>query len=372
MRAFLAVLRNEALQLSRDVWYLLLMTFGAMVTLLTLAYTLSTDVEGVVTLVVDLDRGRHSRTLIRSLDNDGFFALEMALCRDEAERRLQQGSADVAVLIPAGYSERIDRGEAVSLPVLIDGSAPGVAELAASRIVTLVDVSAQRLIVERMARSGLLVTMPLDFRPRVRYNSDLKTVVSVAPALMGVVLIVPAVGAAGALGRERERGSFEMVISTPLGRWPLLLGRICPYIIVGLFDIGLFTALGYLVFDVPLRGNLGLFVLLGIIYILATASSGVLIAQFLPTQHSAMIVTFMLFGITPVYLSNIFFPVSSMPAWLQLESALLPATHFTTIARAILLKGVGWEVLWPNALALLVTGVVMSVLAYLRFQKKLT
>jgi ABC-2 type transport system permease protein len=213
---------------------------------------------------------------------------------------------------------------------------------------------------------------PLEFRPRVRYNADLKSIVSVVPGLMAIVLTVPAVGAASAFARERERGSFEMVISTPLGRWPLLLGRAFPYVLIGLLDIGVFVAIGYFVFGVPLRGSLGLFVLLSLIYIFATTTSGVFVAQFLHTQHTAMIVTFMLFGIVPFYLSDIFFPVSSMPTWLQWLSATQPATHFTAIARGIFLKGVGWDVVWPSGLILLAQGTVMSALAYLRFQKKLT
>jgi ABC-2 type transport system permease protein len=191
------------------------------------------------------------------------------------------------------------------------------------------------------------------------------------PGMMGIVLTVSAVGAASAVGRERERGSFEMLICTPLGRWPLLLGRIFPYLLIGIFNVAVFAVIGYLAFDVPARGSLGLFILMSAIYLFAITSAGVFIAQFLRTQHAAAIVTFMLFGIAPSYLSDIFFPVATMPAWLQMESALIPATHFTAIARGIFLKGVGLNVLWPNALTLLATGLVMSGLAYLRFQKKL-
>jgi ABC-2 type transport system permease protein len=162
-----------------------------------------------------------------------------------------------------------------------------------------------------------------------------------------------------------------VVASTPLGRWPLLLGRVFPYVLVGLLDIGIFTAIARLAFGVPLRGGLGLFVILGCVYIFATASSGVFIAQFSRSQHGAAIITFELFGIAPTYLSNIFFPVASMPLWLQWLSASLPATHFTAIARGIFLKGIGWEILWPNVLALLAIGALTSALAYARFRKKL-
>lgn len=371
MSAFLAVARNEMTQLYRDVWYLVLTTIGAMVTLITVAYTLSTDIEGVATLVVDLDKDRHTRRFIQSLANDEFFALEMVASRDEAEQRLQEGSAKVVIVIPTNYGRRINRGEAVQVQALIDGSEPSVAELACNHVSAIANNLSQQLIIEEMTRRGVLVPTSLDFRPRVRYNADLKTVVSVVPGLMALVLIVPAVGASSAFARERERGNFELVISTPLGRWPLLLGRVFPYVLIGLFDIGIFTVIGRFIFGLPLRGDLGLFVLSGLIYIFATASMGVFIAQFLHTQHTAAIATFMLFGVTPMYLSDIFFPVSSMPAWLQWQSFLLPATHFTVITRGVFLKGVGWDILWPNGLMMLTSGVVMSVLAYLRFQKKL-
>lgn len=376
MRAFLAVVRNEITQILRDKWYLLLLTVGGVSTLVTLAYTLSTDIEGVRTLVVNLDTGQHGRRFVQGLANDRFFEIEVATQREEAERRLQDGSAKAVVIIPADYSRRVERGEAAQVQVLIDGSQPDVAVLTRNHASAVASSISRQLVVETMAQRGIPAAGTIEFRPRVeynariRYNADLKTVVSVVPGLMGIVLIVPAVGASAAFARERERGSFEVVVSTPLGRWPLLLGRVFPYVLVGLLDIGIFTAIARFAFGVPLRGGLGLFVVLGCAYIFATASSGVFIAQFSRSQHGAAIITFELFGIAPVYLSNIFFPVASMPLWLQWFSASLPATHFTAIARGVFLKGVGWEVLWPNATALLAMGALMSGLTYARFRKK--
>lgn len=371
MRAFLAVVRNEITQILRDKVYLFLLTVGGVSTLIMLVYTLSTDVKNVRTLVVDLDSGRHSPRFIQALDSDRFFSLEMAAGREEAERCLREGLVRVVVIIPADYSRSIDRGDTAHVQVLIDGSEPGVAILAESHVSAVAGSISQELVIEATERQEAVAVSGLGFRPRVRYNADLKTVVSVTPGLMGIVLIVPAVGAAAAFARERERGSFEMVACTPLGRWPLLLGRVVPYVLIGVFDIGIFTAIARFVFDVPLRGGVGLFIGLGCAYIFATASMGVFIAQFSRSQHGAVIITFELFGIAPSYLSNIFFPVASMPPWLQWVSALLPATHFTEIARGIFLKGVGWEVLWPNAAMLLAMGGLMSGLAYVRFQKKL-
>ncbi len=371
MRAWLVVARNEMTQLYRDGWYLLLLTVGAVGALLIMAYTLSTDIENVTTLVVDLDNSGSSRQFIQALANDSFFALEFAAGRDQAEQSLRAGLAKVIVIFPPGYNQQLKRGEAAHIQVIIDGTEPGVAEFARNHVSALANDLSRQLMVKEMGRQGVLASPLLTFQPRVRYNANLKTIVSVMPGLMSIVLSVSAVGTASAFARERERGNFEMLICTPLGRWPLLLGRIFPYLFIGLFDIAIFTIIGYLAFEMPIQGNLGLFLLLSLIYIFATVSAGVLVAQFLHTQHAAMVVTFMLFGIAPTYLADIFFPVASMPVWLKHQSTLMPATHFTVIARGIFLKQVGWDVLWPNGLVLLIFGLVMSGLAYLRFQKKL-
>ncbi len=371
MRAFWAVTRNEMRQLYRDMWQLFLFTIGSVASLIIMAYTMSTDIEGVTTLLVDLDRSRESRQFIQAVNNDTFFALNFAADRAEAEQRLQAGLAKAVIIIPADYGRSLSRGETAQAQVLLDGSEPGVTELARSHVSALANNLSQQRVIQAMTRRGQPPVALAGLEPRVRYNPRLKTIISVMPGMMGIVLTVSAVGAAAAFARERERGSFEMLICTPLGRWPLLLGRIFPYLLIGVFNVAVFAAIGYLAFNVPVQGSLGLFILMSAIYLFAITSTGVFIAQFLRTQHAATIVTFMLFGIAPSYLSDIFFPVATMPAWLQMESALMPATHFTAIARGIFLKGVGWEALWPNALTLLATGLVMSGLAYLRFQKKL-
>jgi ABC-2 type transport system permease protein len=375
VRAFLAVACNEITQILRDKVYLLLMTVGPMISLVTFAYTLSTDIEQVRTLVVNLDAGQQGRQFVQALVNDRFFELEMAAQREEAERRLQMGSARVVVVIPGDYSQNVDRGKPAQVQAIIDGSEPGVAVLARNHVVAAANSVSQQLIAEAVQsgaidQQAVVDVNKLEFRPRVRYNADLKAVIGVLPALMYAGLTVPAVGASAAFARERERGSFEVVASTPLGRWPLLLGRVFPYVLLGLFDIGIFAAIARFAFGLPQRGALALLVALGCVYIFATASIGVFIAQFLRTQHGAVIIMFELLGIMPMYLSDIFFPRVSMPAWLQGLSALLPVTHFNVIARGIFLKGVGWQVLWPNALAMLATGVVMSGLAYTCFRKK--
>jgi len=313
MSAFWAIVRNEMVQLYRDQWYLFLLTVGALTSLVIMAFTLSADIENVATIVVDLDRSRESRQFIQTVLNDDFFAVDFAPDRDYAEQQFKEGRAKVALIVPADYGRRIKRRETVQIQALIDGSIPGVAELARNHLAVLTNNHAQTLIGQELARQGITTIVLLTFQPRIRFNPQLKTIASVMPGLMSVVLAVAAVGAASAFGRERERGTLEMLICSPLGRWPLLLGRVIPYLLLGLFDVAVFALIGYFAFRVPMRGSLPLFILLSSAYLFAITSAGVFIAQFLHTQHAAMMVTFMLFGISPSYLSDIFFPVITMP-----------------------------------------------------------
>lgn len=370
MRALWVVVHNEITQLVRDVWYFLLMTLGATGTLLILAYTLSTDVEGVRTLVVDMSRTAESRGLIQTLRNEPFFQVRQIEDRAVAEREIQAGRAKIAVIIPPDYSQRLHQRQAIQIQAIVDGSEPGIAT-AANMYLNAISGAVAQKITRRNQNSGGVIPLSIDLKSRVAFNPQSKTIVSVFPGLIAIVLSVTSVGAAGALARERERGNFEMLICTPLGRLPLLLGRVIPYVIIGLLNIGLFIGIGMAAFRLPFEGDACLLILAGILYIFATAGAGIFMAQFLQTQYSAAIATFMLFGIAPTYLSDIFFPTQTMPVWLQWQSAGMPATHFNFIVRQVLLKGAGWESVWPGMLILLAMGLVMNTLAYLCFEKRL-
>lgn len=370
MRTLWVVIHNEATQLWRDVWYCLLMTVGAIGTLLILAYALSTDVEGVRTLVVDMSRTADSRRLIQTLRNEPFFRVEQVEERAVAEREIQAGRAKIAVIIPPDYRRRLQQWESAPIQAIVDGAEPGIATSASLYLNNIFGLPGQQTASGGGLSAGANLP-PIILKSRLAFNPQSRTIVSVFPGLIAIVLSVTSVGAAGALAREKERGNFEILICTPLGRLPLLLGRVIPYVIIGLLDIILFIGIGLVAFDLPFKGNAGLFLVAGILYIFATAGAGIFIAQFLQTQYSAAIATFMLFGIAPTYLSDIFFPTQTMPAWLQWQSEGMPATHFNFIARQILLKGAGWESVRPAMLILLGMGLLMNTLAYLFFEKRL-
>lgn len=369
MRSYLAVVKNELTQLFRDPWQMALLTIGAVATLIAMTYTMSSDLENVPLVVVDGDGGAYSRKLIDHLLADDFFEPGFSDSQEEAEELVRLGRASAAVVIPGGFSRDVYLGNHAGFLAIVDGSDPNTAEYASSHIKAI----ASYLHYEVMLRgrgAGLSPARP-QARLRYRYNPDMRGIHSMVPGLIGVVLTVSAIGAAMCLARERERGNLELLFGTPIGTFPMLMGRVTPYIFIGLADTAFFTLLGTLLFGVPFKGPIFDFFLLGTCYLLAIMGLGLLMGQLIHSQHGAMVASFMLLGIPPIYMSDIVFSIDGMPAWLQQQAYLLPATHFTIAARGVMLKGIGIETLWPHGLYMLAFGVVTNAVALLLFKNKL-
>ncbi len=375
MRRTLAVMNKEFKHILRDVRALVLLTAGAIALLVILAYTFSLDIDHVPTAVVDWDGSRQSRAYINAFANDRFFDIRFrAEHTDHMEQLVDSGQAKLAIVIPVGFGTKLARGETVAVRVVVDGSYPNMASQALSHVAALSQNFTLGLWQEALAQRGMdsaPLLRPLDIRVRVRYNPDLKTIYGVVPGLMSIVLAMPALSTALSIAREKETNTIEGLMVTPLSRVQLLTGKITPYILLGLFDVLLFTLIGIVGFGVPLRGGLPDLLLFSGIFLMANLSIGLLVSTLVNTQQAAMTITFILFVVPPWFLSGLFFPVESMPWWLQYVARSLPATHFVTIARGIFLKGVSVKMLWPNGLFLLVFGLALNGLAISRFRKKL-
>jgi len=366
MRVLLAVMAKELRHIRRDPWTLLLVTIGAMVLLMLLAYTFSIEVKGVPTAFWDADRSPQSRAYLDTLRNDDFFKLcYLAQSEDEASRLVTEGSAKVAVILPPGFGRKIKRGERAKLQVLVDGTAPNVA------IRALGHVHALTAHFPSAGSPSLEGPSPVELRVRTLYNPGVKMINGFVPGLMGLVLSMPALGAAISVAREKEQGTIEQLIVTPLRRWQLLVGKLAPHLLVGLVDVGAFTLIGMLCFGVPFRGNPFHFLLLALTFLLANLALALFISTLVGSQQAATVIAFLIFVIPAIFLSGLFFPRFNMPTWLQKESHLLPVTHFVIIARGVMLKGVGLETLWRNGLFLLGFASALMALATIRFKKKL-
>lgn len=362
-RTLYYLIKKEFIQLVRDRRMLPLLFIMPLIQLIAYGYIFSTDVKDLTTAVRDLDRTRASRELISSFTSTKYFEVtSTADSEDKIKELIEEGRIQVGINIPRGFSKRLERGERASVQVLIDGSDSNVASSALGY--------AGRIIASKVP--PIKRAPQLDTRIRVLYNPDLKSVNYMIPGVIGILLLmITTIITAAALVRERERGTLEQLVVMPIRRYELILGKILPYILVGLLNIGLAVVVGTLWFGVPLRGSVLLLFLLSIIFIFTTLGLGLLASTVSKTQQQAMWTAYFVM-LPSMLLSGLIFPIESMPRVIQYITYIIPLRYFLVIVRGIFLKGSGMDELWPQVLILGIYGLTIFGLSVMRFQKKLT
>lgn len=373
MTRLLAIAWKELVQLRRDR-----MTFGMMVglpimQLMLFGYAINTDIRHMPTLVYDQDRSVEARDFVARMSITGFYDV-VGHVHDyhEIERALRQGRARVAIVIPSEFGKSIRAGRAAQAQLVVDGSDP---QTVASAINTAVSLGAARsgeLSSLRLAQNGLLgPAQPLSIEPTTWYNPELKTAIFVVPGLVGVILTMTMIMFTSmAIVRERERGTLEQLIVSPIGRVELVVGKILPYIVIGYVQMSLILGAGRVVFHVPLQGSLALLYVLASVFIAANLALGMFFSTLAKTQQQAMQMSFF-FLLPNILLSGFVFPFEGMPVPAQLLAQALPLTHFLRIVRGITLKGAAFGDVRPEFLWLCVILVVLVALSSMRFSKKL-
>jgi ABC-2 type transport system permease protein len=375
MSGLFAVMRKEFRHLLRDPWALTTVTVGAALLMLLMAYTFSADIQHVPVVVMDGDRSPQSRAFLGQFAHDEFFrVVRWAEGYEEARRWVELARARAAVIVPAGFAEGMLAGEQVAVQIVVDGVDPNTAQQILGNAEALAANFSVRLLERRLSQAGLAAgrdSLPLEFRARALFNPNLKEVNSVLPGLMAIILAMPALSAALSLAREKEHGSLEGLMATPIRRYELLAGKVVPYLLVGLADVFLFTLIGIVVFGVPFRGSLGDLVLASGLFLLANVGIGLLISSLVRSQMAALVIAGLLFVMPPINEAGIFHPLYAMPPDARMQSLMWPATHFVIIARGIFLKGVGVHTFLADALYLLAVGLLLNGLAMWRLRKKL-
>jgi ABC-2 type transport system permease protein len=364
---------KELLQLRRDRLTLAMMGVMPIVLLLLFGYAINTDVRHTPTLVDDHDRSAESRDLTRRLEATGFFDIVGdAHGYDEIERALRSGRARAALVIPTRYSADLAAGATAHVQLVVDGSDPQIVGSAQNTAASLIETRAVEMRVEHLARLGSRVTPePIDLVPDILYNPDQRTAVYIVPGLIGVILTLTMVMlTAMALARERERGTLEQLIVSPVRPLELVVGKILPYVAIGYVQMTLILGFARVVFDVPIRGSIALLYALALVFIGASLAIGLFFSTLAQTQQQAMQMSFF-FLMPNILLSGFMFPFEAMPRPAQWLSQGLPLTHFLRIVRGIVLKGSRFdelriELLW---MACILLGLV--VFSSLRFRKKL-
>jgi ABC-2 type transport system permease protein len=372
MSGFLAVMRKEFRHVLRDPWALVGTTLGSVALMVLMSYAISADIEHIPIAVMDGDRTPQSRAYVQRFVNDAFFDVRYwARSHAEAVEWVRADRVKGAIVIPAGFAEALQQGELAPVQIVADGTEPNIALQIAGNAEALSGGYSVDLLEQRLSRAGMGAegASPFEFRVRTLYNPDLREINAFLPGLMAIVLAFPALSAALSLVREREQGSLESLVSTPIRRVQLLVGKAVPYLLIGLFDIIVLAGTGVFLFGVPFRGRLFDLMLLSTFFLMANLGIGLLISSVLRTQMAALIVGGLMF-MMPLTQSGLVAPLYTLPPDAQMQAMIWPATHYIIIARAIFLKGVGARGLVFHGLFLLALALLLNGLALWRFKKK--
>ena len=360
--------RKEFIQMRRDRLTLGIMVGIPVIQLLMFGFAIQTDVRHIPTVVLDESRTPASRDIIQAFENTGSFRIVGHVDERRAlDAAIARGDAQAGIVVPADYPRDLARGTTATVQVIVDASDPLSSTAALAAAAGVAQVRNLAILSAAAGRSH----PPLEARVRPRYNPGLRSPNYIVPGLVGVILTITMVlVTAMAIVRERERGTLEQLIVTPISKTELMLGKIAPYIGVGMVQMTAVLVLGRFVFDVPLTGNVLLLYAIALVFVVASLSLGLFVSTLVRTQQQAMQASFF-FVLPNILLSGFMFPRQAMPLVFQWLGALLPLTHFLKVLRGILLKGVGATELWQEMLLLVVFAVGLIALAVRRFQKTL-
>jgi ABC-2 type transport system permease protein len=345
--------------------------------LVVFGYAVDFDVDRVDTVVCDLDRSARSRELARGLAADGTFRI-VGPATDCAhpEADIRTGRADAAVVLPAGLARDLAGDRPVAVQVLVDGTDPVMGRFATNAATMLFQQASLPLVQERLARArsraGVEPAVP-SIRPVLRffYNPSLRSPVFMVPGVAAMILlVVTTIAAAMGLSREREIGTLEQVMVTPVRPWELLVGKLLPFVVLGAFDVLLVLAVGTWLFDVPMRGSLWLVALGTLLYLMSTVGIGLFVSTISRNQQQAFMAGFLIV-MPALLLSGVLTPVENMPQWIRPLTWINPVRYYVEILRGLLLRAASLHDLRGSFAALAIFGPLILGLAAARFRKRL-
>jgi ABC-2 type transport system permease protein len=371
----LSVMQKELRHILRDQISFILVTISPLLLLFTMGFAFSVDIKNVKVAFLDQDQSSMSRQYLAQLQSAEDLDLSyQASNYHQIERWFMADKIRAAVIIPQGFKDDLEKGRTVGLQVLVDGTDPNTAEHAIRHIVLPTESFATHWIADRLDQAGTPVEhlSPIDLRLSTWYNPSMRFTVGIIPALVAVVMSMPAMAATLAITREKEWGTLEGLITTPISRSELLVGKLMPYILTGLLSVVLCVAEAVFIFDVPFQGNLLLYLLLSVDFLFASLSIALMLSAIIHDQQAAMMASMMIFLFSGFFMSGLLLPLVSMGPLVKMESLMLPTTHFVMISRGMFTKGQGLGPLWGYAVALLGMGALFLLLSTLLFRKKLT
>ncbi len=365
---------KELLQVKRDKKMLVIIFMAPILQLIFLGYAANMDVNIVHTTIYDQDKTETSRNFIERLVETGYFKIDYyAKNYEEITDLLEDGKTLVAIVIPKDFEKKINRRETTQLQTLFEGSDASKASMALGYIQGVSTKFSQNLIMETKDKLGMKISLSGSLTPEVRvwYNPEMKSRIFMVPGILGLVLMISTISLMSmAIVREREIGTMEQLIVTPIKKYQLLLGKLIPFTMIGFVILLIVMIIMTQWFGITVRGNVLFLLFAAFLFILSNLGIGLFISTVSKTQQQAMMASVFALMMPMIYLSGFAFPIENMPKFFQYITYAIPLRYFITIIRGVVLKGIGFSSLWLETLILFGMGVSILVLSANRFSKK--
>ena len=376
MRRTYALMHKEFLHIVRDPRSLITALINPLLMLFLYGFGISTDISHVSLGVVDWSHSQQGADLVKAFTASGYFVETYHTARyADLGKALDNRRIQVGLVIPADFGRSVVSGRTTTLQVLLDGSDPTTANSVSGYISNIVGTYSANSLAVSIAGRGAKATAaaaPLAVQSRIWYNEDLLSIYFIVPGVVVIVLMTTTASlTAGTITRERERGSIEQIVASPVTPTELMLGKTAAYIVLAFIDLVLVVVVARVVFGVPMRGSIVLYAICSLIFIASSLGLGLLASAGSSSQRSAMTTVMLLTTLPSVILSGFVFPVSSMPAIVQLFTYVVPARYFMVISRGIFLKGSSFIELWPEIWPMTLLATVLLGASIITFKKKI-
>ncbi|MBM4347845.1 MAG: ABC transporter permease [Deltaproteobacteria bacterium] len=365
---------KELIQVLRDKRLRITLIFPPIFQLIVFGYAANLDVKNIATAIRDLDQSVDSRDITgRFMSSKYFKVVSYPQSSQEIEALIKRGEITLSLEIPSGFSQKLKKGNTATIQIIVDGTESNTAMIGLGYVSRILSEYSTEIIVKRLNQEGMkgFEEAGVELEHRVWFNPNLESRFFYVPGVIATIaFLLPMILTAQAIVREREMGTLEQIMVTPIRSWELVLGKTLPFALIGLADVVMIALVGVFWFEVPLRGNPLILLLGNILFLMSSVGIGLFISTISSTQQQAQISTF--FFMNPAFiLSGFAFPLENMPEWLQYLTYINPLRYFLIIIRGTFLKGVGLDILWPQMLALAILGGLMITLSSMRFKKRL-
>ena len=365
---------KELIQVLRDKRLRITLIFPPIFQLIVFGYAANLDVKHINTAVRDLDRSVESRELITRFGSSKYFdIISYPQTPKEIEALIKKGDVILSIEIPSDFSKKLKKGNTATVQIILDGTESNTAMIALGYVSRILSEYSTTIMIKRLNRQGMVgfEEAGVELEQRIWFNPNAESRLFYVPGVIAsIALLIPIILTAQAIVREREIGTLEQIMVTPIRSWELMVGKTLPFAMIGLVDAIMIALIGVFWFEVPLRGNPLILLLGNVLFLMSSVGIGLFISTISSTQQQAQISTF--FFMMPAFiLSGFAFPLENMPEWLQYITYANPLRYFLIIIRGVFLKGNGLDILWSEMLALAILGGFMILLSSLRFQKRL-